>query len=158
MSKGFVVAENGHVVQLLAPVDVAAAATSDTISMENWGHVSIIVGNGVGSTTTISVGECTSFAGSDRTALTFRSAQEQGILGGDVLDAALAYASSVTMTGSAAAIGGFLVIEIDADELSDGFEFIQVNSDGAGSSKLTAMYAILSGGRYQEDTTATVIA
>ncbi len=158
MSKGFVAAEQGHVVQLLAPVDVAAAATSDTISMENWAHVSIIVGNGVGSSTTITVGECTGFGGTGRTAVTFRSAQEQGILGGDVLDAALAYASSVTMTGSAAAIGGFLVIEIDADELSDGSHFLQVNTDGAGASKLTAMYAILSGGRFQEDITATVIA
>ncbi len=157
MSKGFVVAENGHIVQLIAPVDVTAPMTSDTISMENWGHVSIIVGLGIGSSTTITVGECTSFAGSDRTALTFRYAQE-ATGGGDVLDAALAWASSIAIVGSAAAVGGFAVIEIDADELSDGYQFLQVNIADPGASKIAAVYAVLSGGRYQEDITATVIA
>ena len=163
MSKGFVVAEQGHVVQMIAPVDIAAAATGDTISMENWGHVSIICGFGVGSTTTITVGECTSFAGSGRTALTFRYAQEGLVaggadVGGDTLTAALAWASSITITGSAAAAGGFAVIEIDGDELSDGYQYLQVNSDGAGASKITSIHAVLSGGRYQKDITATVIA
>jgi len=157
MSKGFVVAENGHVVQMLAPVAVSAPATSDTICMENWGHVSIIVGLGVGSATSITVGECTSFAGSDRTALTFRYAQE-ATGGGDVLDAALAWASTITIAGSVAAVGGFAVIEIDGDELSDGYQFLQVNIADPGTSKLACLYAVLSGGRFQEDITATVIA
>ncbi len=156
MSKGFVVAENGHVVQMLEPTSVGAPATSDTISMENWGHVSIICGLGIGSSTTITVGECTSFAGSDRTAITFRYAQEATV-GGDVLDAALAWSSSIAIASSGAG-GGFAVIEIDADELSDGFQFLQVNLADPGAGKLAAVYAVLSGGRYQEDITATVIA
>ena len=157
MSKGFVVAENGHVVQLIAPVAISAAATSDTISMENWGHVSILCNIGVGSSTTITVGECTAFTGSDRTALTFRYATE-ATGGGDILDAALAWASAVTWTGSAAAPGGFAVIEIDGDELSDGYQFLQVNIADPGTSLIAGVMAVLSGGRYQEDITATVIA
>ena len=156
MSKGFVLAEEGHVVQMLAPVAVAAAGTGDTISMENWGHVSIICGLGIGSATTITVGECVGFGGTSRTALTFRSAQE-ATGGGDVLDAALAWASTITIAGSAAHVGGFAVIEIDADELADGYNFLQVNVADPGTSKLACVYAILSGGRYQEDITATVI-
>ncbi len=156
MSKGFVVAEQGHVVQMLAPVDVAAAATGDTILMEGWAHASIIVGFGVGSATTITVGECTGFGGTGRTAVTFRSAQE-ATGGGDVLDAALAWASSITIAGSAAAVGGFAVIEIDADELSDGSPYLQVNIADPGTSKIACIYAVLSGGRYQKDITATVI-
>ncbi len=157
MSKGFVVAEQGHIVQLIAPVNVTAALTSDTISMENWGHVSIIVGLGIGSATSITVGECTSFAGSGRTAITFRYAQE-ATGGGDVLDAALAWASAITIAGSAAHVGGFAVIEIDGDELSDGFNFLQVNVSDPGAGKLGAVYAVMSGGRFQKDITATVIA
>jgi len=157
MSKGFVVAEQGHVVQMLAPVAITAALTGDTISMEAWGHASIIVGFGVGSATTITVGECTGFGGTGRTAITFRSAQE-ATGGGDVLDAALAWASTITIAGSAAHVGGFAVIEIDADELSDGYNFLQVNVADPGTSKLGCIYAILSGGRYQKDITATVIA
>ncbi len=154
MSKGFVVAENGHVVQMIASQSFAAAGTSDTISMENWAHASIICEFGAGSGTTITVGECTSFAGSGRTAVTFRFAQE-ATANGDVLDAALARASSITIGAGTAA---FAVIEIDADELSDGFEFIQVNLSDPGAAKLASVMAVLSGGRYQEDITATVIA
>ncbi len=154
MSKGFVVAENGHIVQMIASQSFAAAATSDTISMENWAHASILCEFGAGSGLTISVGECTSFAGSDRAALTFRFAQE-ATANGDVLDAALARASTVTIGAGTAS---FAVIEIDADELSDGFEFIQVNLSDPGAAKTGSVMAVLSGGRYQEDITATVIA
>lgn len=153
MSKGFVVAEQGHVVQMISPQDFSAAGTSDTILMENWGHVTFICNFGVGSATTISVGECTSFAGSDRTAVTFRYALE-ATAAGDVLDAALAWSSTVTITSAGVS---FAVIEIDADELTDGYPYLQVNIADPGGSKLAGIMAILSGGRYQEDITATVI-
>ena len=154
MSKGFVAAEQGHVVQMLASQSFAAAGTSDTILMENWAHASIICEFGAGSGTTISVGECTSFAGSDRTAVTFRFAQE-ATANGDVLDAALAWASTVTIGAGTAA---FAVIEIDGDELTDGYPYLQVNIADPGTAKLASVIAVLSGGRYQEDITATVIA
>ena len=157
MSKGFVTAENGHVVQLLAPVDVTAAATSDTFCMKNWAHASIICGFGVGSATTITVGECVGFGGTGRTAVTFRYAQE-ATSEGDVLDAALAWASAFTL--SAGSTGVYAVIEIDADELSDGYQFIQVNFTAGTTAvpKDLCAFGILSGGRYQEDITATAIA
>ena len=154
MSKGFLVAEQGHFVTLFNPQSQTAALTSDTFLMENWAHASLIVQYGVGSGTTITVGECTSFAGSDRTAVTFRYAQE-ATDAGDVLDAALAWASTVTIS---AGTGGVAIIEIDGDELTDGYPYLQVNLADPGASKLVSGIAILSGGRYQEDITATVIA
>ena len=154
MSKGFVVAEQGHIVTLFDPQDVSAAATSDTFTMKNWGHASLILQFGAGSGCTITLGECTSFAGSDRTAVTdFRYAVE-GTHAGDVLDAALAEASAVTI---AAGTGCTALIEIDADQLTDGYPYLQVNVSDPGTSKLASGVAILSGGRYQEDITATVI-
>lgn len=155
MSKGFVVAEEGHVVQVFKPASLAAAGTGDTISMENWGHITYIVNCGIGSGLTLTVGECTAFTGSGRTAVTFRSAQE-ATGPGDVLDAALAWASTVTIAGTTAATGGTVVIEIDGDELSDGYQFIQLNTDAVGA-KILGAVAVLSGGRYQEDITATAI-
>ena len=154
MSKGFVVAENGHIVQMLASQSFSAAGTSDVLSMEAWAHASIICEFGAGSGTTITVNECTSFAASGATALTFRFAQE-ATSNGDVLDAVLAWASSITIGPGTAA---FAVIEIDADELSDGFHFLEVELSDPGDAKTGSVIAVLSGGRYQEDITATVIA
>lgn len=155
MSKGFVVAEQGHVVQLLAPQTLSAAATSDTFSMAGWAHASILLNFGAGSGCSITMGECTSFAGSDRTALSsFRMAQE-ATANGDTLDAALAVASAITIAAGTAA---FAVIELDGDELSDGYPYVQVNISDPGTSKLAGAMVVLSGGRYQEDITATAIA
>ena len=71
-----------------------------------------------------------------------------------LIDAALAWASTITI---AAGTGGFAVIELDSDELADGYPYLQVNITDPGTAKLASGVAILSGGRYQEDITATVI-
>ena len=154
--KGFVAAEMGHIVLALAPqgTTVCAALTSDTFLMEGWGHATILIAGGVGSTaTSVTVGECTSFAGSGRTAVTFRYAKEAST-GGDTLDAALTTASALTLGATA---GVFAVIELDADELTDGYPYVQVNTATTASKDL-CIFVILSGGRYQEDITATAIA
>ena len=154
MSKGFVVAEQGHIVTLFDPQSQSAALTSDTFIMENWAHATLIFQFGAGSGTTITVGECTSFAGSGRTAITFRYASE-ATHAGDVFDAALAWASSITV---AAGTGSTHIIEIDADELSNASPYIQANLADPGTSKVVSGLVILSGGRYTEDITATAIA
>lgn len=154
MSKGFTIAEEGHLVTLFDPQDLGTAGTSDTFLMEGWGHASMILAFGAGSGCTVTVGECTGFGGTGRTAVTFRSAQE-ATHAGDVLDAALAWASTLTI---AAGTGGVAIIELDADELTDGYPYVQVNVSDPGTSKLMAGIAVLSGGRYQKDITATAIA
>ena len=160
MSKGFVVSEEGHVVLLLQPQGtcVTVALTSDTFCMKNWAHATILVAGGAGTgQTAVTVGECTAFTGSDRTAVTFRYAEE-ATANGDVLDAALAWASSFTL--SAGSTGVFGVIEIDGDELTDGYQYVQVNFSAGTTAipKDLCAFAVLSGGRDQEDITATVIA
>ena len=159
MGKGFVAAENGHVILLLQPqgTTVTVALTSDTFSMENWAHATILVAGGAGTgPTAVTVGECTGFGGTGRTAVTFRYAAE-ATAGGDVLDAALAWASAFTL--SAGSTGVYAVIEIDADELSDGYQFIQVNFSAGTTAipKDLCAFGVLSGGRYAEDITASAI-
>jgi len=160
MSKGFVVSEEGHVVLLLQPqgTTTTVALTSDTFCMKNWAHATILVAGGKGTgQTAITMGECVGFGGTSRTALTFRYAVE-ATANGDVLDATLAWASTFSL--SAGSTGVYGVIELDADELSDGYQYVQVNFGANASTavKDIAAFAVLSGGRYQEDITATVIA
>jgi hypothetical protein len=153
--KGFIANEMGHLVLGLAPQGTSnsVALTSDTFLMEGWQHASIIIMGGVGSTaTSVTVGECTSFAGSDRTAVTFRYAKT-ATKDADTMSTALAVASSLALTGTA---GVMAVIELDADELTDGYPYVQVNT-AISASKDLAILVVLSGGRYQEDITATAI-
>ena len=156
MSKGFVVAEEGHVVMLFSPLAATATAvgSSEVFSMENWGHATIIMHGGEGSAAcAVKVYECVGFGGTGETALTFRFAQE-ATSDGDTLDAALAWASTATMgTGNV-----FVVIEIDGDELSDGYQYLAVNRGATALGRNVTGLAILSGGRFQEDITATAIA
>ena len=153
--KGFTIVEQGHLVQLIDPVSATAPTTSETFIMEAWAHASIIVMGGGGSgLTTITVNECTSFAGSDATAIGYNYAQETTV-DGDTLDAALAAA-----TAGGIAIGTsnvFLIIELDGDELSDGYPYVQIHATAPATARLLAAAVVLSGGRYQEDITATAI-
>ena len=154
MSK-FVVAEQGHVVQLLAPQSQTAALTSDVFSMENWAHASIIVLGGAGSACTVTVSEADNFTPDNAATKTFNYAVE-ATAAGDVLDAAL-QAATTAGVGIGTATGTILVIEIDNDELSDGYPCVQINVSDPGTSKLISAHALLSGARYAEDITSTVI-
>lgn len=153
--KGFNIAEMGHVVQLIDPQSISAAATSDVFYMRKWAHATIIVNGGAGSGVTVTVGECSSFNGSDRTAIGFRYAQEATV-DGDTLDAALASAGTTGVAMGTSNV--FLVIELDADELTENYEWVVLNISDPGTSRIVSAIAILSGGRYQEDITATAIA
>lgn len=91
---------------------------------------------------------------SDRTAIAdFRYAQEATV-DGDTLDAALAAGSTITVGTS----NVFCVIELDADQLTEDYEFVVLNVSDPGTSRIASAVAVLSGGRYQEDITATAIA
>jgi len=154
MSKGFVVAEQGHIVQMIIPASFSAATTSDVLNMENWSHASIIVHGGAGSSSTITVSDANSFASSGAT-MVFRYQQET-TAGGDTATAALAWATTAGVA-LGTATGVYINIEIDADELRDGYNYLMINATDPGTSKLIGAVAVLSGGRYQKDITATTI-
>ena len=155
MSKGFVVAEQAHVVSIFYPINITAAATCDVFSMENWSHASIIITAGAGSATTVTVSEADDFTPSNEATKVFNYAVE-ATAAGDVLDAALA-AAATTGVSTGTATGSIMVIEIDADELADGYPCVIVRFTDPGAGKVVSAVAVLSGGRYQEDITATAI-
>ena len=151
--KGFNIAEQGHIVQMLAPIDIAAATSSEVISMENWSHVTFICQKGIGSACTIQLEECTAFAGTGAATRIFSYAYERTAAGDTLTALAVATTAGIATTTSS---GELLVIEVDADELTDGYPYLRLKCSATGAN-LGAWVAVLSGGRYQSDITETVI-
>jgi len=152
-SKGFTIVEQGHAVNLIQAVSAGTALTSDSILMENWGHVSIIVSHGAGSACTIQVFDSASAAASGASMVFNYSIESDA--NGDTLDAALQAVSTAGVSLETAA-GSFMVIELDADELRDGYPWVLIRADGVDANLISAI-AVLSGGRYQKEITATAI-
>lgn len=150
---GFNIAEQGHVVQMVAPVDLSGT-TSEVLSMENWSHVSFICMKGAGSAATVRLEECTAFAGTGHQTRTFQYMIEE-VAAGDTPAAALQAATTAGIALSTAT-GIFMIIEVDAAELTDGYQFLRLIAADPGGS-LGGWVAVLSGGRYQKDLTATAI-
>jgi len=153
----FNVANEGHVVNIIAPIDInGAGASSDVFSMEGYSHVDVIVQLGVtGAATTITVKECDDFTPTNSTAIAFNYYAE-ATAGGDTLGALTA----ATTSGFAASTndGVFYVIEIDAAQLSAGYPCLQVLASDPSAATLLSAVAVLSGGRYASDQSGTAIA
>ncbi len=154
---GFNIAEMGHVITLLAPIADGSAASSEILSMENWKHCTVIINSGAGgSGYTIIPKECKSFTGlSAQTFLGWTYIQET-TAAGDTATAALAAGPTTgvfTGTGS----GVYTIFEIDSSNLSDGYSYLYVTNDGAGTG-VASIIACLSGARYAEAITKTAIA
>ena len=157
MSKGITIAEQCHIVNALAPVDIGGAAkTSDYFSMANYAHATIIVTCGaVTNAATITLFESDDLAGNATTAIDFKYAQET-TAAGDTLGA-LAWVGATTGISTGTNNGTIHVIEIDASQLTDGYPCLVVKTTNAGAN-LISVVAILSGSRYAEDVTPTAIA
>lgn len=157
--KGFVIAEQGHVVNILAPVDITGGKTAQAFSMKEHGHATILVQIGVSAAafTKILVNQCTDASGSGAVAIPFAIyKQEAAGASNDVLT----NRTAVTSAGytPAATDGIFYVIEIDASELSDGFPYIQLQLTNGSNSVIASAVAILTGSRFAESPSATATA
>lgn len=154
--KGFVLAEEGHVVQAIAPVDITGGKTGQAFSMKKYQHASIIVLVGVSAAafTKIIVNQCTDAAGDGATAIPFYIYKAE-TAAGDVLGARTAVAAA-GYTPSAND-GIFYVIELDAAELADGSPYVQVQLTNGVNSVIGACIAILSGARFAETQSPTEI-
>lgn len=161
--KGFVAAEQGHIVQMLAPVDITGGAKSQAFSMKNYQHASIFILVGVSAAAWTSIvvkaGSATAAVGADvanATAIAFRE-YKQTTAGeaNDVLDAGTNLASTGD-TAPSANNGIFYVIELDANELPDGKPYVQVVLANTTNSVIASVVAVLSGARFAERQSDTV--
>ena len=153
--KGFVIAQVGHVVQALAPVNASGGKTAQAFSMEAHQHVSILIllGAQAAQMTSIRVNACTDAAGDNPTLIPFNvwKAESANV---DVLGLRTPVASSgFQPTGTG---GTFYVIELDTTELPQGSPYVQVVIANGANADYVAVAAILSGARDAYESSPTV--
>jgi hypothetical protein len=154
----FNVAEQGHIVPIIFPVDGNAGSpvTAQGFSMAAWRHASIIVALAVGATpTSILLVASTAASAGTTTALPFNY-YACLTASGDVLGARTAIAAT-GITSVSATDKVLYVIEIDSAELPDGKPYLQLQLTVPGSSELVGAFAILSGARNLGYPQATVL-
>ena len=157
-ANGFSIGEGqGHYVLGVAPVDIdAGAQTSDAFSMKNYTHASVLISLGVtGAASTVTVKESTDASGSGATAIAFSYYAEE-TAAGDTTGAR----TDATASGFATSTndGVFYIIEIDAEDLSDGSEWVTIHMSDPGAATFASIGVILSGARYAEVEAPTAIA
>jgi hypothetical protein len=154
--KGFHLSEQGHVVNIIPPVDInGAAKNSDVFSMKNYAHVDIVIQLGVtGAASTVTVEECDNVTPSNSTAIAFAVYKEE-TAAGDTLGARTA----VTTAGFATSTNDnvMYVISIDADELTDAYPYLRIAMSDPSASTIVSAVAVLSGARYGKPQSATAI-
>ena len=151
--------EEAHVVNILPPVDLSGGPlTADRFTMRNHSHASIIVqigANAAGAGIGVTVKECTLASGGTATARTFKYVVEETTTGDTF--GALTDAEAVGFDLHASTASIMYCIEIDAADLTDGYEWIELNIEDAASTTIGSAVAILSGGRYQKEQGLTAL-
>lgn len=152
-----VLAERGHFVNVWSPKDVNAGVTGDRFTMKNYRHATIYLSIGVsaGAATKIFVKNCTAASAGTATAIAYNYYVED-TAAGDVLGARTAIAATGVTPSANDNI--FYVIEIDAEELTNGYEWVEISMTNAAQSVLSGCVAILTGARYGKTESPTVIA
>ncbi len=154
--KGFNVAEQGHVVNIIAPVDInGGVVNSDVFSLGKYARCQIIVTLGVtGAASTVTVEECDDFVPTATTAIAFARYSEE-TAAGDTLSTRTAIAAAGFATSTNNSI--LYVIDIVASELTDGRPNLRIVLSDPAAATLASAIAILSGSRYQQEQTPTAI-
>jgi len=167
--------ETHDLVQAFIPVDMTTAAnTGDFVSLKNWKHCTFVLFKAVGTAgqdPVITLAQATVVAGTDTKVAAIISSFRHKLGLAGALDA-LGVWTTVTQTAAttvdctvamatSAENSGFIVIDIDADDLdvTNGFDCVQfsVADVGANTCLGGGMY-ILSEPRYAQATTSTAIA
>ena len=157
-AQGFSIGEGqGHYVLAHAPADIdAGAVTSDAFKMTNYSHATILISLGVtGAASTVTLKENQDASGTGATAIAFSYYAEE-TAGGDTTGARTAATSSGFATSTND--GVFYVIEINAEDLSDGYEWLTVHMTDPGAATFGSIGVVLSGARYAEVSAPTAIA
>lgn len=147
MSRGLVLAEELHIVNLIPAIDISAGKTGDVFSMKNFRKASIIVTVGVSAAafTKILINACDDFAGTNPVAQPFSLYKEETSLG-DTLTAREAVAAAGYTPSANDNI--MYVIELDSMDLPDDKPFVQLSLTSVTQSVIASAIAILSGARY----------
>jgi len=150
--------ERHKIVPLLEPQDHEAGVDCDSVSMENYGHATLIFLGELTGDAILTVNSGAS-AGTKTTAETFNYRATAADLKNASGDALGTEATSAALTLTAATYEDrMLVVELDADALTAGQPWITPSISDAASEELVACVAILSQPRYAQSTPPTAIA
>lgn len=153
----FVTAENGHPVLIIPPWG-SNAPTKDSVvfSMKDASHVTILLAVGTqAGTFDVDLVACDDFTPSNTSAIPFAVYKEE-TGDGDTLGSRTAVVSTGYATSATNNI--FYVIEVDAEELPEGYPNLQLKLSALDNTTYICAWAILSGLAYQGDQTRTQIA
>lgn len=139
-----VLAEHMHIINCIPPIDInGAGADGDIFSLKDGNHASIIVQLGVtGATLTITVEECDNVTPSNSTAIAFKVYKEETANGDTLGDRTAVLAAGLTTSAND---GIFYVIEIDAEDLTEGFPYVRVRLSDPSAATLASAVAVISG-------------
>lgn len=163
MHNQFYVSEHGHVVNLIPPVNAAGGVTTGVFNMKDWRHASILIQFGVTSAALKNISLLASDNGSPEVteAIPFnlhKCETAYGAANGDVLGARVA--EDDTGFAPSATDNIFYVIELDADTLPAGKTYVKLvltDESPAASSVLASAAVILSTGRFEHESSETVL-
>ena len=159
--KGFVVAEEGHVVSLLSPKNGTGGVAGQVFSLKRYQHATIIIQLGAQAAQAglLTLNACTDAAGDNPVAIPFYIyKQETAGNSNDVLGTRVA----VPATGYQVTANHdtFYVIEIDAAELDansfpstaggEGYDYLQLELANGANADFFSAVAVLSGARFAE--------
>jgi|TARA_Y100000310_G_scaffold276879_1_gene294328 hypothetical protein len=151
-------AQSAKIVPVLEPQDHAAGVDCDSVSTSLYNHFAFIILFGELTGDSVLTVNSGATAGTKTTAETFRyraTAIDLKSAGGDTLGAE---ATSAALTLTAATYEDrMLVVEIDADELTAGQEWITVTFSSAASELFVSVSAIGLQARYLSDIPPTAI-
>ncbi len=155
--KGINIAEQCHIVNALAPVSAAGGKTCEYVSMAGYGHLTAVITLGAAvDETTITAYRSADNAGTGEHAIAFRYYMEE-TASTDVVERQTD-AGVGGFTTAVGAAGSIYVIEVDAAELGEDHPYFGLKLSDPGGAQLASVVYILSGGTYQEEATASVLA
>lgn len=147
MSRGLVLSEEAHFVNLIPAIDITGGVAGDIFSMKNFRKACIVISVGVSAAawTKIIVNACDDFAGNNPVAIPYSLYPEETALG-DTLGAR----ESVLAAGRTPSANNtiFYTIELDAAQLPDDKPFVQLSLTNGVNSVIVSAIAILSGARF----------
>ncbi len=157
--KGFVIAEQAHVAVGQYPVAVSGLSTLDAVNMEGYGHLTAIIATGAANGADITI---TAYASTDASAtsadLIAFNYYLEATASTDVLGARTLNSTTALTFGNSGIANQLAVIEIDASELPDGHNWVNLTESAGVSTTPFAVIYILSGARYAGPESPTVIA
>jgi hypothetical protein len=157
--KGFNIAEQGHVAIGSYPISANGLTTLDAINMEGYAHLSAIITTGAtnGAALVVTAYNATDSAAGGAAVIPF-SYYLETTASTDVLGARTLNSTTALTFGNDSISNQMAVIEIDASELTDGKNWVNLTLNGAVTTTPVSVVYVLSGARYAGPESPTVIA